>query len=189
MAVIGKVHRLGLSGRITHHRNARRLGPTGKRISRGLSEARKAAKLAQINGRRRLRGAAPVASFAEHAATEARLREELLALLSEPDIVVPLDERRGILVRNAKGQLCANDAMDATACRWPIGDPQSPDFHFCNGKKTAGSGLPYCPHHCARAYQPPQPPSRLPNPLHSSAPQMTGRILALAEFDATETVA
>ncbi len=30
-------------------------------------------------------------------------------------------------------------------CRWPIGDPQSRDFHFCGRQKTAGSS--YCEHH------------------------------------------
>lgn len=37
-------------------------------------------------------------------------------------------------------------------CKWPIGDPKQPDFHFC-GATTAGV-LPYCAHHVAIAYQP-----------------------------------
>jgi GcrA cell cycle regulator len=36
-------------------------------------------------------------------------------------------------------------------CRWPIGDPRSPDFTFC-GRQT-GSG-PYCPAHRRLAYRP-----------------------------------
>ena len=39
-------------------------------------------------------------------------------------------------------------------CRWPIGDPGEPDFHFC-GRKKFGS-LPYCEHHVRMAYQPVQ---------------------------------
>jgi GcrA cell cycle regulator len=37
-------------------------------------------------------------------------------------------------------------------CKWPIGDPKSPDFYFCG--KAAAPGLPYCPEHAVIAYQP-----------------------------------
>jgi GcrA cell cycle regulator len=59
-----------------------------------------------------------------------------------PELVIPLHERKTIAT------LAEND------CRWPIGDPQHADFHFCNGTKVPG--LAYCEHHCRRAYQPPQ---------------------------------
>lgn len=36
-------------------------------------------------------------------------------------------------------------------CRWPIGDPQEEDFHFCGGVSVPG--LPYCEDHCKVAYQ------------------------------------
>ena len=36
-------------------------------------------------------------------------------------------------------------------CRWPIGDPDSENFHFCG--KTVFSGKPYCYEHCRLAYQ------------------------------------
>ena len=35
-------------------------------------------------------------------------------------------------------------------CRWPVGDPKSPEFHFC-GEKTV-NGKTYCAKHCAFAY-------------------------------------
>ncbi len=35
-------------------------------------------------------------------------------------------------------------------CSWPIGEPDSPDFHFCGEK--AVEGKPYCKVHCAKAY-------------------------------------
>jgi GcrA cell cycle regulator len=56
------------------------------------------------------------------------------------EIVVPLAERRQLI-----------DLPDNN-CRWPIGDPQEPDFHFCNRGKIPG--LPYCETHARRAYQP-----------------------------------
>ncbi|WP_348533038.1 GcrA family cell cycle regulator [Hyphomicrobium sp. NDB2Meth4] len=34
-------------------------------------------------------------------------------------------------------------------CRWPIGDPQQPDFHFCGEHKNDGQS--YCPTHAALA--------------------------------------
>jgi GcrA cell cycle regulator len=37
-------------------------------------------------------------------------------------------------------------------CRWPMGDPSTPDFRFCGDR--AISGLPYCTHHSRIAYQP-----------------------------------
>ena len=36
-------------------------------------------------------------------------------------------------------------------CRWPVGDPRSPDFRFCGC--NAHEGLPYCVDHARVAYQ------------------------------------
>ena len=36
-------------------------------------------------------------------------------------------------------------------CRWPIGDPDSENFHFCG--ETVFTGKPYCYEHCRQAYQ------------------------------------
>ena len=36
-------------------------------------------------------------------------------------------------------------------CRWPIGDPDSDDFHFCGAPVFVGK--PYCYEHCKQAYQ------------------------------------
>lgn len=56
-----------------------------------------------------------------------------------------------------------SDLMDAKSfsildikegmCRWPVGDPQDEDFHFC-GKKAL-EGCPYCDKHATEAYQVP----------------------------------
>jgi GcrA cell cycle regulator len=37
-------------------------------------------------------------------------------------------------------------------CRWPIGDPQSVDFHFCGEPKQ--DGHPYCEKHVRSASTP-----------------------------------
>jgi GcrA cell cycle regulator len=36
-------------------------------------------------------------------------------------------------------------------CRWPLGDPKDPKFHFCGCSTVAG--LPYCGDHAKIAYQ------------------------------------
>ena len=36
-------------------------------------------------------------------------------------------------------------------CRWPIGDPDSEEFHFCG--QAVFVGKPYCYEHCKQAYQ------------------------------------
>ena len=40
--------------------------------------------------------------------------------------------------------------LKATSCRWPLGDPNDPDFSFC-GKEVV-PGKPYCATHCLEAY-------------------------------------
>jgi GcrA cell cycle regulator len=37
-------------------------------------------------------------------------------------------------------------------CRFPLGDPTSPEFRFCGAQ--AITGVPYCAHHAQIAYQP-----------------------------------
>ncbi len=36
-------------------------------------------------------------------------------------------------------------------CKWPLGHPGEPDFHFCGEK--VNPGFPYCVAHCGHAYQ------------------------------------
>jgi GcrA cell cycle regulator len=36
-------------------------------------------------------------------------------------------------------------------CKWPLGHPGEPDFHFCGEK--VNPGFPYCVSHCGHAYQ------------------------------------
>ena len=37
------------------------------------------------------------------------------------------------------------------SCRFPIGDPSTPDFGFCGEKRF--EDYPYCARHCCRAYE------------------------------------
>lgn len=128
-AVIGKVHRLGLSGR------AKSSTPSTKpRRTRAASPAAQAAPKKpqpqpQTQGSAALKmdpSPAPVA--------EIRPEAEPIAEL------VPISKRATILT------------LTERTCKWPIGDPATDDFYFCGRQSDAG--VPYCAHHCKIAYQP-----------------------------------
>lgn len=53
-------------------------------------------------------------------------------------------------------------------CKWPIGDPQSENFHFC-GNATPYEKLPYCAAHNRMSHQPGTALRDLKRPPHSSA--------------------
>jgi GcrA cell cycle regulator len=61
------------------------------------------------------------------------------------------------------------ETLEEVSCRWPIGDPQHPEFHFCGAEKVPGSV--YCPMHHIRAYQPMavRKPIHDPTPVHAFA--------------------
>lgn len=121
-AVIGKVHRLGLSGRAT--------------TSRMKSHRPRARAAQKRNGKPRF------GSFGNPALRALYNPEADASLPAVEELVIPEKERKYIQT------LTEND------CRWPIGDPQLADFHFCGKSKV--NGLPYCEFHSRRAFQPPQ---------------------------------
>jgi len=57
-------------------------------------------------------------------------------------------------------------------CKWPIGHPGEPDFHFCG--QQANPGFPYCVDHCGVAYQAqlPRRDRRPPPPLPFGGPRV-----------------
>lgn len=125
-AVIGKVHRLGLSARATTTRSS------APRIRR--APVRRPAKTNSVVYA--TRGATALkAEFEEQPQTV----EELKPL---EELVIPLHERATILT------------LKEHMCRWPIGDPSDEDFHFCG--RRSNTGVPYCEHHARMAYQPVQ---------------------------------
>ncbi len=117
-AVIGKVHRLGLSGR------AKSPSSSAPRVRKPRSHMLRVSRPA-------MRGNTALA-----------LAYEMDAELDlEPvELVIPLEQRRNLLELNEE------------TCRWPVGDPATPEFYFCGGKSI--TGLPYCAPHSRVAYQP-----------------------------------
>ena len=57
-------------------------------------------------------------------------------------------------------------------CKWPMGHPGEPDFHFCGA--AANPGFPYCVEHCGVAYQAqlPRRDRRPPPPLPFGGPRV-----------------
>ncbi len=126
-AVIGKVHRLGLAGRAKAPSSA--AAPP-----RAASAPRMAPRPASSGARTAVRGANALA-FAVEPALDTR------PVFKEDDVVVPMSLRVTII-----------DLKEAM-CRWPLGDPTSPDFRYCGSPAASG---PYCAHHGKLAYQPVQ---------------------------------
>src|ERR1044072_6323713 len=117
-AVIGKVHRLGLSGR-------------AKSPSSSAPRARKPRSPIMRASRPMTRGSSALALAYE------------LEPYQDPELintVTPLGQPRTLL------------ELNEDPCRWPIGDPATPEFFFCGGKPL--TGLPYCSYHSRVAYQP-----------------------------------
>jgi len=125
-AVIGKVHRLGLSGRVKAPSAA---APARPRKARAPSHPLNTATYA-VQGNAALARARAPEPIAEPAAVVAPTPE---LVTFECERVTIMELREGM-------------------CRWPIGDPAREDFRFC-GLRTE-TGHTYCSHHNTIAYQP-----------------------------------
>jgi GcrA cell cycle regulator len=103
-AVIGKVHRLGLSGR-------------AKAPAAAAPRQRKARPQANV-----FRAVRPVTRGNTALATQALPAYEIEVEPDPVENVVPI------------GQRCTILELTDSKCHWPIGDPGQPDFFFCGGR-------------------------------------------------------
>jgi|TARA_R110000824_G_scaffold118960_15_gene272374 GcrA cell cycle regulator len=122
-AVIGKVHRLGLSGRATPSRPARPRAPTPRTLVRQRPD--------------------PLVAEQRDDADEAEAEPKRATPTRSEIANLPSTERATVLT------------LTEHTCKWPIGDPGRPNFHFCG--HNADSNSPYCAEHAKLAYQPMQP--------------------------------
>ncbi|MEL6060513.1 MULTISPECIES: GcrA family cell cycle regulator [unclassified Methylobacterium] len=126
-AVIGKVHRLGLGGR-----------------ARGGEEAPVAA--------------APTAKVIEIetaiAVVETQAPEPVAIVTHRPapDFPVAAPAQTSTPTPLPVSQRVTIMDLRESMCRWPLGDPTTPEFRFCGARSI--TGLPYCTHHAEIAYQP-----------------------------------
>lgn len=125
-AVIGKVHRLGLSGRATPSRPVKR----PPRLARPKPQ--------QMPRQANLRPASGGGGLA--------LREPMMpAAMPEPEANIEPQ-----LLPN--GDMVTVMTMKDTMCKWPIGDPADTAFGFCG--RASCNGSPYCTEHARVAFQP-----------------------------------
>jgi GcrA cell cycle regulator len=108
-AVIGKVHRLGLSGR-------------AKAPSSSAPRPRKPRVSSQM-----FRPSRPMVRGNTALATAHSYDYEPEAELAPVENIIPM------------GQRCSLLELNDEKCHWPIGDPGQPDFFFCGGKTAAST--------------------------------------------------
>ena len=125
-AVIGKVHRLGLSGRATQSRPVKRPPRLARPKPRFLADGTIAA------------AAAAPAVPAPPLPVPALVIERVSAIKPLPPLLVDGTPATILTLRD-------------TMCKWPIGDPADPKFAFCGRKSDCG---PYCAEHAQVAFQP-----------------------------------
>jgi GcrA cell cycle regulator len=134
-AVIGKVHRLKLSGRAKPASTPRARTPGRSAPRRHTSVGSATRSIGMMKPRSM--GSAPM-----HGATALKISEEFEADLyvapQVEELVIPVEERKSLLQLNEQ------------TCKWPIGDPLNSDFYFCGQHSLEGK--PYCDFHSRRAY-------------------------------------
>jgi len=88
--------------------------------------------------------------------------------------IPPAPPRRRVPARPSAEITDKTNLLDLSdrVCRWPMGHPGEPDFHFCGEK--VNPGFPYCVEHCGRAYQAqlPRGARRPPPPLPFGGPRV-----------------
>jgi GcrA cell cycle regulator len=132
-AVIGKVHRLGLSGRAKPQVQPVRPAPSQAR-QKSVSAAPRAPAPAS-------RPVRPITIG--NVALQADDRPDHRPAPAPARIVEegPVTFERVTILH-----------LTEQTCKWPVGDPGKPDFFFCGRKSDAA--IPYCPYHARIAYQP-----------------------------------
>lgn len=146
-AVIGKVHRLKLSGRgktTTAAPRSKKVAPAPVAVASSApprpTPPPVTATVAQVQ--------TTIRATATKTVGAAALKMEFQAetLVAEPviqaasDVVIPISRRLTLL------------QLTERTCKWPVGDPLSEDFHFCGHE--SGESSPYCAYHAKLAYQP-----------------------------------
>jgi len=154
-AVIGKVHRLKLSGRAKPASSAPRVRqaprPAARRVASPSSGGVRSSGAYVTGGGggggsnlgATMKSSRPMsAGGAIQGATALKMDEEFAVEMqmapAAAELFIPVEKRLTLLQLNEH------------TCKWPIGDPLLPDFYFCGGHSDEGK--PYCEFHSRRAY-------------------------------------
>jgi len=184
-AVIGKAHRLGLQSR-----------PSPVKPNEGVDEpvaaARPEAATAtasrssetedepEIEVEAESDTAAPAAGPAASAAPQPQIRSIgpggfVRQSPGEQQSPIPPAPPRRLVPAKPSPEIADKTSLldlNEKICKWPIGHPGEPDFHFCGS--PANPGFPYCVEHCGVAYQAqiPRRDRRPPPPLPFGGPRI-----------------
>lgn len=146
-SIIGKVHRLGLSGRPSPIKKKSDT-PQAPKPATSSTPSKKTEPVSE----KKVVSSTPkknedVPSVAKEDKIEAE--KKFQAPLKEPLSDEPLFKADLKKNSESNGKTSLVD-LDHHTCRWPIGDPKDENFHFC-GKKVK-IGQTYCDEHAAIAY-------------------------------------
>ena len=191
-AVIGKAHRLGLEQRPSpvkpgEEKDAKKPPAAAAAAAAHATPASAAAKPApRAEAAKPAPAAAAPASQAPQPATPNRSAPEMQYRSIGPGGFIrqgPGDQQPPIPPAPPRRLVPAKpspEVADKTSllelndrvCKWPIGHPGEPDFHFCG--QASNPGFPYCVEHCGVAYQAqlPRRDRRPPPPLPFGGPRV-----------------
>lgn len=155
-AVIGKVHRLGLSNRSTPSKATKEKAPAKEAAPKPASKAKdtapaepkKAAKPAP--SAEKPAAAAPASSISPARKAIVPAGQPLPPQPSNSEISEEALANVAAVEKKAK-KLKLMELTEKT-CKWPIGDPATEDFWFCG--LSVQQGKPYCEAHTSVAFQP-----------------------------------
>ncbi|QYX57820.1 GcrA cell cycle regulator [Roseovarius sp. SCSIO 43702] len=152
-AVIGKVHRLGLS-----NRNGG--GGSGAAAAPAAEAKSKPAKPAAKPAAKPKKPAQPAPEAKEEAASAPAPATRIKPIIPAGQPLPPqpsaneIDPKALAKVSEIEKKAKKISLMELTSrtCKWPVGDPATEDFWFCG--LPAQAGKPYCEAHVGVAFQP-----------------------------------
>lgn len=186
-AVIGKAHRLGLKARPSPVKPNDKPEPAPKAAKPAPEAPRAAAPAAPRPAAAPAAPPRPAAPAAAAPATPAPAPQNQPRIVSvgpggflrqgpgdQQAPIPPAPPRRLVPAKPSPEIADKTSLLDLNdrICRWPMGHPGEPDFHFCGEK--VNPGFPYCVEHCGRAYQAqlPRGHRRPPPPLPFGGPRV-----------------
>ena len=145
-AVIGKVHRLKLESRIkavpaTETVVEAKPRPSVVESPRVIEAAPRMVASSQA-------GISRQPSMRAMGATALKMEEEV-DLVAQPMVVQEVRQSAEIVPISRNLTLIQ---LSERTCKWPLGDPLSPEFRFCGNH--SGDASPYCQYHARIAFQP-----------------------------------
>ena len=186
-AVIGKAHRLGLQARPSPVKPNEVSVPKtkAKPAAAPAEQAKQEAPPAPRPAAKAAPAAAPAAAAPQQQPQQAQPQQPRIVSVGpggflrqgpgdQQQPIPPAPPRRLVPAKPSAEVADKTSLLDLNEkiCKWPLGHPGEPDFHFCG--RPANPGFPYCVEHCGVAYQAqlPRRDRRPPPPLPFGGPRI-----------------